>query len=119
MKELEASTPFEPGPVHDCAFIPDAILKDPTLSTGARLLWVMLAEHQGKSAECFPSQDALAGFLGVKVRQFQSYVKELENYTRRDPPTPFPLIEVKRIWVRKEGKTRSILQSPPAAVPSS
>jgi hypothetical protein len=82
----------------DGALIPPAILKDPTLSAGARLLWGMLAEYQGKRVECFPLEETLAGFLGVKVRQFQSYLKELENYTRKDPPEPFPLIKVKRVW---------------------
>ena len=104
MKELKASEPL----LLDGALTPDAILKDPTLSAGARLFWVMLAEYQGKGVECFPFQDMLAGFLGVKVRQFQSYVKELENYRRGDPPEVFPLIEVKRVWIGKEGKTKSI-----------
>jgi len=75
---------------------------------GARLLWVLLTEHQGKSVECFPSQEMLAVPLGVKVRQLQTFIKELENYTRGDPPVPFPLIEVRRVWVEKEGKTRNI-----------
>ena len=46
--------------------------------------------------------------LGVNVRQLQNYMKELENYTRGDPPEPFRLIEVTRVWVEKEGKTRNI-----------
>jgi hypothetical protein len=50
----------------------------------------------------------LAVPLGVKVRQLQTFIKELENYTRGDPPVPFPLIEVRRVWVEKEGKTRNI-----------
>jgi hypothetical protein len=42
----------------------------------------------------------------VKVRQFQSHVKGLENYTQEDPPEPFPLIKVKGFWT--EGKTSDI-----------
>ena len=55
MKGLKAAELLQPCMVLDLALIPGAILKDPTLSAGARLLWVMLAEHQGKSVESFPS----------------------------------------------------------------
>jgi hypothetical protein len=68
---------------------------------------VMLGEYQRMSVDCFPSQDMLAAPLGVKVRQLQTFCKELENYTRGDPPEPFPLIEVKRAGVGKERKTRN------------
>jgi hypothetical protein len=44
----------------------------------------------------------------VSVRQLQTFLNELKNYTRGDPPEPFPLIEVKRVWVEKERKTRNI-----------
>ena len=108
MKERRASEPFQPCILLDGALIPEAILKDPTLSAGARLLWTFLAEYQGKSVEFFPLEEMLAVPLGVKVRQLQPYIKELENYTRRDPPEAFPLIEVKRTWVEKERKTRNI-----------
>jgi hypothetical protein len=108
MKELQAGEPLQPRMLPDSTWIPNAILKDPTLSAGARLLWVMLGEYQGMSVDCFPSQDMLAAPLGVKVRQFQTFCKELENYTRGNPPEPFPLIEVKRAGVGKERKTRNI-----------
>jgi hypothetical protein len=55
---------FQPS-LLDTALIPDAVLKDPALSDSARLLLVILAEYQGKGAECFPLQETLAGFLGV------------------------------------------------------
>ncbi len=101
------SEPTRPGRLLASALIPAAILKDPSLSAGARLLWVFLAGHQGKSAQCFPLEATLALQLGVKVGQLQTCLKELENYTRGDPPEPFPLIEVKRVW-GKERKTRNI-----------
>jgi hypothetical protein len=104
MKELKASEPL----LLDGVLTPDAILKDPTLSAGARLLWVLLAEYQGKVPECYPSQEMLAVPLGVKVRQLQSLIKELESYTRGDPPEPFPLVEVKLVFVEKDRKTRNI-----------
>jgi hypothetical protein len=97
MKELKASEPL----LLDGVLTPDAILKDPTLSAGARLLWVLLAEYQGTVPECYPSQEMLAVPLRVKVRQLQSFIKELESYRRVDPPEPFPLIEVKLVFVEK------------------
>ena len=56
----------------------------------------------------FPLAETLAGFLGVKGRQVQNYVKELENDTLGDPPESFPLVEVKRVWSDKDRKTRNI-----------
>lgn len=68
----------------------------------------MLTEYQGKSVEGFPLSKMPSVALGKKVRQIQTYIKELEHYTRGDPPEPVPLIEVKRVWVAREGRTRNI-----------
>jgi hypothetical protein len=108
IKELQAGESFQPCMLLDADLISDAVLKDPTLSASARLLWIMLAEYQGKSAQFYPLEETLAVAIGVRVPQLQSYIKELESYTRGDPPEPFPLIEVKRVWVETEGKTRNI-----------
>ena len=107
MKEPKPGEPFRPYLTLDGALIPYAILKDPTLSASARLLWGMLGQYQGKGAECFPLVETLAAEVGVKVRQLQSYIKELENYTQGDPPQPLPLLQVKRVYVPKEGRTRN------------
>ena len=108
MKELKARGPVQPSTPLDRALIPDAILKDPSLSAGARLFLVLVAEYQGKRLECFPPETTLAGWLGVKLRQLKNYIKELANYTRGDPPEPSPLVEVKRVLVENDGKTRNI-----------
>jgi hypothetical protein len=42
MNQLNDGELFGPRTLADAAFIPDIILNDPTLSTGARLLWVLL-----------------------------------------------------------------------------
>ena len=107
MNERKAGEPFQPCLLRDGAVIPEAILKDPTLSTSARIIWGMLAAYQGKNSECSPLEETLAVDLGVKVRQLQSYLKELANYTRGDPPEAFPLLAVKRVWVEKDHKTRN------------
>jgi hypothetical protein len=107
MNERKAGEPFQPCLLREGISIPAALLKDPTLSAGARLLWGMLAAYQGKSLECFPLEEALAVFLGVQVRQLQTYLKELANFTRGDPPEVVPLLAVKRVWVEKDRKTRN------------
>jgi hypothetical protein len=106
MNEDKASEPLRPRMLLDGASIPEAILKDPTLSPSARLLWGILAAYQ-RNGEYSPLEEALAIDLGVKVRQLQSYLKELENYTRGDPPEAVPLLAVSRVWVEKDGKTRN------------
>jgi len=55
--------PVQPSTPLDRALIPDAILKDPSLSAGARLFLVLVAEYQGKRLECFPPGTTLAGWL--------------------------------------------------------
>jgi hypothetical protein len=76
MNERKAGEPFQPCLLREGILIPAALLKDPTLSASARLLWGILAAYQGKSLECFPPKETLAVFLGVKVRQLQSCLKE-------------------------------------------
>jgi Helix-turn-helix domain len=107
MNEDKAGEPFLPRMLLDGASIPEAILRDPTLSPSARLLWGILAAYQGNSRECSPLEEALAVDLGVKVRQLQSYLKELENNTRGDPPEAVPLLAVTWVWVEKDRKTRN------------
>ena len=106
MNKDKAGEPLLPRMLIDGASIPEAILKDPTLSVSARLLWGILAAYQ-RNGECSPLEEALAVDLGVKVRQLQSYFKELENYTRGDPPEAVPLLAVSRVWVEKDRKTRN------------
>jgi hypothetical protein len=107
MNERKAGEAFQTCKLRAGILIPAALLKDPTLSASARLLWGMLAAYQGKSLECFPPEKTLAVFLSVQVRQLQSYLKELANYTRGDPPEAVPLLAVKRVWVEKDQQTRN------------
>ena len=59
MNELKAGEPFRPCVLRDGAFVPDAILNNPSLSAGARLLWGILAAYQGKSVACSPLEATL------------------------------------------------------------
>jgi hypothetical protein len=101
MIKRKAGEPFQPCMVRAGILIPQALLKDPTLSAGARLLWGILAAYQCTDSECFPLEETLAVFLGVKVRQLQSCLKELKNYRRGDPPETFPLLAIKRVGWRR------------------
>jgi len=107
MIDRKAGEPFQSCMLREGILIPQALLKDPTLSASARLLWGMLAAYQGKSLECSPLEETLAVFLRVQVRQLQTYLKELANYRRGDPPEAFPLLAVKRVWAEKDHKTRN------------
>ena len=78
----------EPPPVPDQKFIPhrqfrsgvflpDAVLANPRLSCGAKLLWARLARYAGVNGVCFPSCQTLGTDLGCSARQIQRYVAEL------------------------------------------
>jgi Helix-turn-helix domain len=56
---------------------PNAVLLDPTLSVGARLLYGCLRHHARGEDECFPGLERLAGYLGVTTRSVHGYVEEL------------------------------------------
>src|ERR1700728_4052431 len=80
MIDRKAGEPFQPCTLREGILIPQALLKDPTLSASARLLWGLLAHCQGTSLECFPLEETLAVFLSVQGRQLPSYLTELEDY---------------------------------------
>lgn len=59
--------------------IPNAILRDPSISAGARLTYAMLSSFAWQSDECFVGQAKLAKLLGVGDRQLRRYLTELEE----------------------------------------
>lgn len=59
--------------------IPNAILRDPALSAGARLTYAMLSSFAWQSDECWVGQAKLAKLLGVGDRQLRRYLTELEE----------------------------------------
>lgn len=58
---------------------PRELLRDPTISPGARLMWTILEDHaSAKSPQPFPGQDTLAEYLGCTDRTIRNYRAELE-----------------------------------------
>lgn len=81
--------------------VPNAVLRDATLSRGSRLTYIMVASYAwGEKDHCYPGQGALAGNLGCSERTVRDYLDELvsagliekrhrgqgktDNYTIRD-----------------------------------
>lgn len=58
--------------------IPNAILRDPSLSAGARLTYAMLSSFAWQSDECWVGQKKLGELVGVKDRAIRNYLEELE-----------------------------------------
>jgi len=58
--------------------IPNAILRDSSLSAGARLTYALLESFAWQDNECWPGQTKLGELAGVKERAIHNYLKELE-----------------------------------------
>lgn len=72
--------------------IPNAILRDASLSAGARLTYAMLESFAWQADECWVGQEKLGNLVGVKDRQIRNYLGELEEAK---------LLEVKRQGLQK------------------
>ena len=59
--------------------VPNAILRSPQLSVGAKLTYAMLLAYAWGNDFCFPGQDRLAKDMGVSLRSANSHIKELER----------------------------------------
>ncbi|MEJ7568410.1 MAG: helix-turn-helix domain-containing protein [Gaiellaceae bacterium] len=60
--------------------VPNELLRDTSLSMGARLTWIALKSHAWQGAECWPGQETLAREVGVASRRSVfTYLTELER----------------------------------------
>lgn len=59
--------------------IPNVILRDASLSAGARLTYAMLSSFAWQSDECWVGQKKLGELVGVKDRAIRGYLEELED----------------------------------------
>lgn len=59
--------------------ISNAILRDASLSAGARLTYAMLSSFAWQSDECWVGQEKLGKLVGVGDRQIRNYLAELEE----------------------------------------
>lgn len=59
--------------------LPNAILRDASLSAGARLTYAMLSSFAWQDDECWVGQKKLGELVGVKERAIRGYLGELEE----------------------------------------
>ncbi len=58
--------------------VPNFILRDGTLSLGAKVAYSMFLHFDWYNEGCFPGQDTLAQHMGMSVSRVNEYIKELE-----------------------------------------
>ena len=73
--------------------VPNFILRDSTLSLGAKVAYSMFLHFAWNNESCFPGQDRLAQHMGMSVPRVNEYIKELKEAG---------LVEITR---RGQGKT--------------
>ncbi len=59
--------------------IPNFILKNKTLSVGAKIVYAMFLSYAWHNDFCFPGQESLAKDMGSGVRSIIRYIQELEK----------------------------------------
>ena len=59
--------------------VPNALLKHPQVSPGAKLAYTMLLSYAWHNDFCFPGQERLGKDMGVNERSVRTYLKELES----------------------------------------
>lgn|GEM_PF-6801177 len=57
--------------------VPNAIMRDPTLSVGARFTYGLLTSYAWEDETCFPGQARLSKEVGVSDRALRGYIEEL------------------------------------------
>src|SRR5215469_2956323 len=73
--------------------VPNFILKNNTLSLGAKVAYAMFLHYTWHNDSCFPGQDRLAEHMGMSKSRVNEFIKELEAAN---------LVEITR---RGQGKT--------------
>jgi hypothetical protein len=59
--------------------IPNAILRRPDVTPGAKLTYMALLSYAWQKGSCFPGQDTLADDLGVSKRSVVTYLQQLQD----------------------------------------
>jgi hypothetical protein len=83
----------DPVTLHGFTQIPNFILRDPSVSIGAKTVYSLLLSYAWHNDLCFPGQDRLAKDVGMGIASVNRFIKELEACS---------LIEIAR---RGQGKT--------------
>ena len=88
--QLETTDPIVQGGFTQ---VPNFILKDATLSLGAKVTYAMFLSYAWNNNWCYPGQQRLAKDIGMSIGRVNQFIKELEAAQ---------LIDVKK---RGQGKT--------------
>src|SRR5262245_49706761 len=59
--------------------IPNFILKDPTLSVGAKVAYAMFLSYAWHNDSCFPGQERLAADMGISRPRVTQLIAELKT----------------------------------------
>ena len=94
------------------AAFPYLIMRDKSLSIGARLAFAFLLMYAWQEGSCFTSQAKMADAIGISSRQLQRYLYELQNtgYIRierqdRRFNNTYVILDKKPSKLRKKRKT--------------
>jgi hypothetical protein len=74
--ELTTSDPVARGGFTQ---VPNFILRDGTLSLGAKVAYSMFLHFAWNNESCFPGQDRLAQHMGMSVPRVNEYIRELKE----------------------------------------
>ena len=83
----EADTPTDPNTIQienqslrqGFTSTPNYILRNPNVSVGAKMVYILLLSYAWQKGSCFPGQETLASDLGVSNRSVVKWIKELEK----------------------------------------
>lgn len=64
---------------HGFTQLPNFVLKDKTLSFGARLAYAVLLSYAWQAESCFPGQQRMAEDLGTSDRSIRTFLNELKE----------------------------------------
>jgi len=60
--------------------VPNVVLRNPLLSSNAKVLYCLLLSHAWHDNECFPGQDRLAGYMGCTRKHVNTILQELRRH---------------------------------------
>jgi Helix-turn-helix domain len=70
---------FDPVSLHGFTQVPNFILRNAGLSTGAKVVYSMFLSYAWHNESCFPGQDRLAQDMGMSRSRVTEFVGELER----------------------------------------
>jgi hypothetical protein len=59
--------------------MPNAVLRSPSLSSGAKVLYGVLLSYAQHTGACCPDQETLGRDMGLSSRQVRQHLRELED----------------------------------------